>query len=81
MSNLKSLTKAELVALLQDRNAEIMGMRQALGDMKHDLARVAPGRVVIKFADGRPTRNLPAHFAAARAEAMASGKCVSVAIN
>lgn len=81
MSNLKSLTKAELVALVQDRNAEIMGMRQALGDMKHDLARVAPNRTVIKFADGRPSRNLPAHFAAARAEAMASGKCVSVAIN
>lgn len=84
MSNLKSLTKAELVALLQDRNAEIMGMRQALGDMKHDLARVAPKtphRIITIYGDGRPSRSLPAHFAAARAEAMASGKCVSVAIN
>lgn len=81
MSNLKTLTKTQLIVLVQERNAEVMDLRQKLGDVKHDLARVAPGRVVIKFADGRPARNLPAHFAAARAAAMSSGKCVAVAIN
>jgi hypothetical protein len=90
MTTLNKLTKAELVALLKDRNEELAGMRQALGDAHHDLKRLRAQsptprtRVVLNDAAGVPTRFsytphvLPAHFAAARDAAMRMGVAVKV---
>lgn len=64
MVTLKSLTKVELIALIQQRDAEIAGLR-----MKLSIAeRNAP----------RAQHALPAHFAAARDAAMRMGRSVKV---
>ena len=64
MVTLKSLTKAELIALIKARDAEIAGLR-----MKLSIAeRNAPS-----------TRHaVPAHFAAAREAALRMGRSVKV---
>lgn len=67
MSTLIKLTKAELIALVQDRNAEVQGLRMALSVAN----RNAP-----KPAYVRAPHVLPAHFAAAREAAMRLGRSV-----
>ena len=89
MSTLLKLTKAQLIELVKDRNAEITGLRQALGDARHDLERARAAaqprtRVVLNGTDGSPSRfsytprALPARFAAARDAAMRMGVPVKV---
>jgi hypothetical protein len=64
MSTLKSLTKAELVALVQQRNTEIAGLRMQLSIAQRNAPTTA--------------HSLPAHFAAARDLAMRMGRSVKV---
>lgn len=66
MSTLNKLTKAQLIALVQDRNAEIQGMRMALSVANRNT----------KPAYVRPPHALPAHFVAAREAAMRLGRSV-----
>lgn len=66
MSTLNKLTKAQLIALVQDRNAEIQGMRMALSVANRNT----------KPAYVRPPHVLPAHFVAAREAAMRLGRSV-----
>lgn len=69
MSTLKALTKAQLIALVQDRNAEIQALRT-------DLSIANRNRVVTKPAYVRAPHVLPAHFVAAREAAMRLGRSV-----
>ena len=82
MTTLTKLTKAELIALLKDRNEEITGMRQALGDAHHDLKRLraqSPSPVATpRPIYVRKPYQLPAHFAAARDAAMRTGIAIKV---
>lgn len=66
MSTLKALTKAQLIALVQDRNAEIQALRTDLSIANRNT----------KPAYVRPPHVLPAHFVAAREAAMRLGRSV-----
>jgi hypothetical protein len=71
MSTLKSLTKAELVTLVQERNATIEGLRLELSIAK----------ITVPAARPRTPEQLAFHLQceAARSLAMRTGKCVKVA--
>lgn len=64
MVTLKSLTKVELIALIQQRDAEIAGLRMKLSIAERNTPRGAHA--------------LPAHFVAARDAAARMGRSVKV---
>lgn len=90
MSTLKSLTKAELIALLQERNASIEALRLEVSTLKGTLALLPQPKPAttarLNYLAHRAAREAagPTPFqlacAAARAAAMASGKVVQVAV-
>ncbi len=73
MDTLKSLTKAELIALLNQRNAEIEGLRMKLSVAERNAPRkyVAPAPSAASIA-------FRANLAAARELAVRTGACVKV---
>lgn len=79
MSTLKSLTKAELIALVQERNASIVELRHEVSVARMPKAST-PARVAYL---AREKSNLPTPFrlacAAAKAAAIAGGKIIRVA--
>lgn len=89
MSTLKSLTKAELVALLQERNATIEALRLEVSTLQGSIAlrsqpqATTPARAAYLAQRAERAGAGPTPFqlacAAARAAAMASGKAVRVA--
>lgn len=75
MSTLKSLTKAELIALVAERNAEIAGLRMQLSVAGRNDA---PKRSFTPAAPSAASLAFRANLAAARELAMRTGACVKV---